>query len=324
MKLSRVLCVLCVVPILVGCFAGAAFAQTSATVQTVNSVSVLSHPADDGTVVATVDANVVLTVLDSDAEWFWVSLPPDGAGARARGWVRGTDVRPSTSIPPTGDAVRRAQAQREQEARERALAESQIEVARQNLEQRRQEYEAVANPGQATTSGATTQPTRAQNSLHVANRPSYEVFGGYSLLFDTTNSVTFPLGWIGSVSSSLTDNISLVGEVSGGYKSQSIVGVTLARESIHAFTAGPRFSRRLSGIASYGQVLAGLTVASANVFGYSASSTAFVVAPGVGFDIPVTQSFAVRVGGESSIVRDSGAWFNEFRLTTGLVLTSKR
>jgi hypothetical protein len=338
MTRSRIF-VSCVLLTLMGWAGGSAFAQTAATVRTVNRVPVLSRPTADANVVVTLDKDVVVDVLDHDGQWFWVSLPPDAAGARSRGWVHAADVqsmaagdgtadapaarRVSSAIPPTGDEIRRAQAQRDQDARERAQAEAKIEQARQHLEEQRRKYEAIAHPGVTPEAAATAVPP-ARRPVQLSDRPSYDVFGGYSLLFDTSDSVTFPLGWIGSVSGSLTDTVSIVAEVSGSYKSANVLGVTQAGENIHTFTAGPRFSRRSGGIAAYGQMLAGFEVASANAFGYSASSTGLALVPGFGVDIPVAPSLGVRIGGEFGIVRDSGAWFNGFRITTGLVVTGRR
>jgi hypothetical protein len=230
----------------------------------------------------------------------------------------------SGSIPPSLEQLQKALAQREQDARERAQIEGQIERARQNLEKEREAYEAAAHPDQAAASRPTAQPVRARKPPQLPERRPYELFGGYSLLFDTTDGLTFPLGWIASVSRPLDDSAAIVGEVTGSYKSGSALGVTLAGQNIHTFAAGVRLSRRTTGILAYGQLLAGLEVASAQVFGYSDSSTGFVLEPGFGVDVPVARNLGVRVGGEFTIVRDSGAWFNGFRLTTGFVVISKR
>ena len=307
--------------------AAVAAGQTPATVQTVNRVQVLSHPSADGAVVVTVEPKTVLEVLDRDGQWVWVALSPDASGARRRGWVRTNDVeaaapaggaapRPSSStstIPPSGDEIRRAKVQREQEAR--------IEQARQNLERTREEYEAIVRGDPVPPLVDTPAPLPIVRSQQ-PSRTTLDLFGGYSLLLDDSDGITFPVGWLGSAGRQFTDVLSVVGEASGSYTNSSLQGLTLTSAQVYTFTAGPRLSTPTNGVGFYGQLLGGVAVISGSVLGVSASSVGFVLEPGFGMDIPIARSLGVRLGGELPIVRDSGGWSSGFRLMTGLVLRS--
>jgi hypothetical protein len=152
--------------------------------------------------------------------------------------------------------------------------------------------------------------------------PAFDVFGGYVYMWDTTDSVSFPRGWMASASRYLNDQVAIVGEVAGSYKSVSLLGVNLASGSLYTFTAGPKFSGRAGNVTAFGQVLGGLEVGSAsNFLGDSASSTGFALLPGFGVDVPVAGNLGVRIGGEFGFIHDSGVWIKGFRFMTGLVVT---
>ena len=309
MKFMRFLTVGAIV--LLGAFATTitTSAQTTYAVRTVNRVQLLSRPSPDGTVVATLDAGTVVDVIDRDAEWLSVSLR-SAQGAPRRGWIRAADAESTIFIPPSAEDIRRAQAQRER-----------VEQARQEVERRTQEYEAALHPRDGADAQAPQTPTFKRSG---ADHPMWDVSGGYTLLFDNSDSLTFPLGWMLSAGRTVNDRVSIVGEVSGSYKSADLLGITLANANVHTFTAGPRYSTATNGLLLYGQFLAGFDISHGSVLGYSASSAGFAMEPGFGADFPFTKTFAIRIGGDVPIIHDSGSWFGGFRLTTGLTVLSKR
>ncbi len=331
MQRQRTAMRVCLLLALAASAAVSAAGQTPETVRAVNRVPVLSRPSADAPLVMTIDPNTVLNVVDSDGQWFWVSLPPDSANGPRRGWVQAGDVEvgaaqsgpssTSDSIPPSGDDLRRALADRDREAREDAAAQERIERARQNLERQRQAYDELVHRGPSAESNSVTVPPAAVKSLQ-PSRSTFEVFGGYSLLFDQSDSLTLPLGWIASVGGRIAERVLIVGEVSGAYTRASVLGAPLASANVHTFTLGPRFASRSDGFVLYGEILGGFEVSNGSVLGVSASSTGLALVPGFGIDVPLLRSAGVRFGTEFPVVRDGGGWFTGFRLTTGLLIKS--
>ena len=346
--MKRPLAPLSMVVLLVGLAIRPASAEAPSVVRVVNRVDVLSGPNADSGVLATVEAGTTLDVVDTDGEWIQVSIRSDGSSEPRRGWVHAADAEavqvsdstagPAAStdttpprrvsmrggIPPTGDEIRAAKRQRDEQARFEQEQQARIDVARQNLERLQQEYaDVVQRAGESGPSDAAQSPAPASRSIQPP-RPPFDLFGGYSLLFDNSDSLTFPVGWIASVGRQLNDRLSIVGEASGSYKSAAVTGVTVASASVHTFAAGPRFSTASRSLVVYGQLLGGAAATTGSVLGVSASSAGLLLEPGLGVDVPFTRGLAVRVGGEWPIVRDSGAWFNGFRMTTGLVMRSRR
>src|SRR5215510_11450695 len=75
-----------------------------------------------------------------------------------------------------------------------------------------------------------------------------EVAGGYSYVYvnssaDGVSGRGIPAGWFFSAGAHISDTFSVVGDISGNYKSEStaVAGVTVsASTSVHTFLAGPR------------------------------------------------------------------------------------
>jgi hypothetical protein len=71
----------------------AASAQTLPSVRVVTKMAqVLARPAAGADVVMTPVQGTVLDVMDNDAGWYWVLLPPDRSETRRRGWIQARDV----------------------------------------------------------------------------------------------------------------------------------------------------------------------------------------------------------------------------------------
>jgi opacity protein-like surface antigen len=160
-----------------------------------------------------------------------------------------------------------------------------------------------------------------------------ELLAGYSFMHDTFDGGTnFPVGWTAGMNYNLTPGLGIVGEIGGSHKSESFseAGVGASADlDVFTFMAGPKFTGRGNRrISPYFQALAGLARlsygVSVDLFGFSESAsdsvTEFAVQPGGGVDILLSDSIALRVGGDyRRIFAEEGA--NEFRLVTGVTFS---
>jgi hypothetical protein len=136
--------------------------------------------------------------------------------------------------------------------------------------------------------------------------PKAEVFGGYSYL--RSSSVSFN-GWEGQGTAFLSPHFGVTGDVSGGYRSTSLsaFGTSLtgsANQHLYNFLFGPTVAARFGKHSVFGHALfgAGRSSLSAGVSipilgGFSTgvnNATAFAMAFGGGFDLGVSQHFAIR------------------------------
>jgi hypothetical protein len=133
---------------------------------------------------------------------------------------------------------------------------------------------------------------------------STEIAGGYSYVRDT-NSTSYPAGWFFSAGANISDTFSVVGDISGYYKSESesfaLTGVTVSGSTnVHTFLAGPRVQGHSGPISFYGQLLFGAARRSAGVSqtagaitqATSGSDTEFCLAPGAGVDFSLGERAA--------------------------------
>lgn len=169
------------------------------------------------------------------------------------------------------------------------------------------------------------------SSAVAADARKVELVAGYGFLHDTgifDTSTSFPVGWTAGATFNLSPVLGIVGEFGASYKSESAseFGITANADlNVYSFMAGPKFtSRGHSRVSPYFQALAGIARvslgASVDVFGFSESAsesvTKFAFQPGGGVDILLSESIALRVGGDyRRIFADEGT--NEFRLVTG-------
>src|SRR5439155_25799770 len=146
---------------------------------------------------------------------------------------------------------------------------------------------------------------------------------GYSMMHDSDVEGNFPMGWFVSVGKTVTPSISIVGDVSGNYKTITVTPGVDAKLKVHTFAAGPRWSDRQGQITPWAQVLVGIANMSGSVFGIGASENGFSVQPGGGLDFDVNGSFGVRLGGNLRFIRSSGATGKEFQFVAGIVMHSR-
>jgi hypothetical protein len=157
-----------------------------------------------------------------------------------------------------------------------------------------------------------------------------EIAAGYSYVYDSDASTSFPAGWFFSAGAHIGDMFAVVGDISGNYKSESVTsGMTTGTASVkvHTFLAGPRVIGRSGTVSVFGHVLVGAATASGGVtasgggasFSVSASETDFCFLPGGGVDVDLNRNTAVRVAANERFIRSSGTTSKEFQLQVGLV-----
>jgi len=151
-----------------------------------------------------------------------------------------------------------------------------------------------------------------------------EIAGGYQFMRDFALDENFPAGWFVSGAGNLSDNIALVGEVSGSQKSESFFDVT-ADADILAFLGGVRVGASAGPVIPFAQVLVGGARAKVTLRGFgereSSSETAFALQPGGGVDIPFAENVSARAMVDYRRIffhDDSGA--NEVRVAVGIVV----
>jgi opacity protein-like surface antigen len=153
--------------------------------------------------------------------------------------------------------------------------------------------------------------------------PSAEVSVEYAYLRDP-DLKNMPKGWAASAALHLSDTFAVVGDVGANYKTESLVdlgGVGTAKETITSFQGGLRLTARGDSGSAWIQALAGGTRASIRFEGdnSSDSETHFSIQPGIGFDFRLTDSLALRAGGDYRRVFLDGGGVNEYRAHGGIV-----
>jgi hypothetical protein len=148
-----------------------------------------------------------------------------------------------------------------------------------------------------------------------------ELFGGYSMARDPRDQVTLPAGWVGGAAIGLTPALSAVVDVSGQYKTLSLVNAD-ARLSTHTLMAGLRASARVGRLTEFGQIAAGVMRASGSAFGATTTGASLAVQPGVGVDWPLTRRWAARAQIDVRLLRSQPDAVNggyQYRFATGIV-----
>jgi hypothetical protein len=148
-----------------------------------------------------------------------------------------------------------------------------------------------------------------------------EVFGGYSAARDPRDQVTLPAGWVAGVAVGLTPVVAVVGDVSGQYRTLSLVNAEV-RLSTHTLMGGLRASARVGRLTEFGQIVAGAVRASASAFGATATGVSIAIQPGVGVDWPLTRRWAARAQIDVRFMGrqlDASNGGYQYRFATGLV-----
>jgi hypothetical protein len=189
-------------------------------------------------------------------------------------------------------------------------------------------------------------------SAQAQSRPGVEIAGGYQFLKLSTEEVdgvgiktTLPIGWWIEGAAPVTRWLSLAGQVTGNYRSESVplpLFDTPAEGEytldVHTFLGGVRANRRLDGgLVPFGHVLAGATrvglalSATATAGGVpfplieeDASTTEFTVQVGGGFDFALRRRWSGRVGADYLRLMTEGGGVNAFRVVVGWVVPVSR
>jgi hypothetical protein len=303
-----------------------------------DTAPVRTRPTFFSEIVKTAGKGTMLDVVDMQDDWYWVILPADENGTRYPGWIRRHDVEivsfgdASSTLRHLSESVEEA---KQRDAAQAAEEQARLDQAKEKLEEARREYEALTRKSAEPAQPAPTTPPKRPAPVKTesvakplsikpapSGTPRYEWFGGYSFFRDQSDSVSFPGGWAISAGRQWTDAIDLVGEISGSHRSDAIFGAAPATSNVYTFAAGPKYARQTSGVNSFGQVLIGLSRTTATALGVSNSSTGLALQPGVGVDIAVAKSIAVRVRGDLAVLRSGGVWIGGFRFSTGLMLVT--
>jgi hypothetical protein len=148
---------------------------------------------------------------------------------------------------------------------------------------------------------------------------------GYAFLRDDEIKENFPLGWYADIAGGISDNISLVGEVGGSYKTfhDSEVPELDIKLSVHHAMGGLRLSHRGEGAKFYAQVLAGAARASVNFEGETDSVTDFALQPGVGLEFGAGGT-RLRVGADYRRIFSEDQHSTQWRATAGIVFGGSR
>lgn len=161
-------------------------------------------------------------------------------------------------------------------------------------------------------------------SIFAVGQEKGSVFGGYQYLsIDTQDSGVgrqSAHGWNTDVAARVAKNVSIVGDISGNYK--TIDGIKV---NAYNFLFGPRISASVGKVTPFAEVLVGVAHASFSQSGVSLGSKGFAFALGGGLDVNASKHVAVRLA-KFDYVRDhisndlvGSTNLNNYRYATGIV-----
>jgi hypothetical protein len=114
---------------------------------------------------------------------------------------------------------------------------------------------------------AVAHPAAAQSS------PTWDVFGGYAYLHDSTQDLNLPAGWSASTSRHLNRWLSVVVDAGGHYRTLPLVGGEVSL-SLHSVMAGGRVSLAVGNFVEFVQIVFGPVRSRGTAFGLTSSDTA--------------------------------------------------
>jgi hypothetical protein len=155
---------------------------------------------------------------------------------------------------------------------------------------------------------AVAQPAAAQSS------PTWDVFGGYAYLHDSTQDLSLPAGWSASTSRHLNRWLTVVVDAGGHYRTLPLVGGDVSL-SLHSVMAGGRASLGVGRFVEFAQIVFGPIRSRGTAFGLTNSDTHFGGQGGIGLDVPLKGRLAARVEFDMRVLQTA----HEFRSTVGLV-----
>ncbi len=158
--------------------------------------------------------------------------------------------------------------------------------------------------------------------------PKAELSAGYQFQKFSEDGPNIGKGWYADIAGGVAKNVSLVGQVTGGYKSESLSfgsSTTSVSMNVHSFMGGVRFNSPEGKSSFFVQLLAGAVRigAGTSVPGTSASvsdsDTAKAILGGIGFTGQVAKNLSVRIGGDYVRVFPDGDSGFILRAQAGLV-----
>ena len=120
-----------------------------------------------------------------------------------------------------------------------------------------------------------------------------EIFGGYAFAHDALNNVSLPAGWLAGGAIGVNDWLSAVVDVSGGYKTIDAFGSAI-RLSAHGAMLGARAAAPIGRLTQFGELLAGVVRGDGAAFGFTNTTNAIALQPGIGVDCPLGARIAAR------------------------------
>ena len=164
------------------------------------------------------------------------------------------------------------------------------------------------------------EPARAQD------RPRVELAGGYQILNLQT---FFPLGWFFEAAAPVSNGLTLVGQLSGQYRSVSapspsgVVVPVEEHEKVHSFLAGARIvGRRDDGLTAFFHLLAGESRVGLPQIG--GATNEFTLQAGGGFDFPLTSRWSGRMTADYVHLFTEGEPTHGVRVAVGWVVPLAR
>jgi hypothetical protein len=155
----------------------------------------------------------------------------------------------------------------------------------------------------------------------VAARPAaaqtqstWDLFGGYAYLYDTTQDLALPLGWTASASRHLNRWLSVVVDADGHYKTIPLLGGDVSLR-LHSVMAGGRASLAVGRLVEFAQLVFGPVRSRGTTFGLTSSDTRIGGQGAVGLDVPLKGRLAARVEFDMRVLSTA----HEFRTSVGLV-----
>ena len=171
-----------------------------------------------------------------------------------------------------------------------------------------------SNPVPSRPRTATRRTTQLRSELY--SYPAVETSVSWVLVSD--NGAASPLGFNVSATRNFNTWIGVTTEGGANFDSNALASVQL-----YSIMAGPKFTlRAVDRIAPFGQLLAGTQYERGSAFGFTADLWAFALQPGGGIDIILTDTVALRFGGDSRITFSSGSTNQDFRFTAGITFRS--
>ncbi len=141
--------------------------------------------------------------------------------------------------------------------------------------------------------------------------PKVEVFGGFSYLSADLGTRENFFGFQGSVSGNVKENIGIVVDVGGQYKSVLGIGI-----SYYEFLLGPRFMVRSERVTGFVHALFGHRY----VFALSDIDSAFALGFGGGMDVSASDSIGIRLFQFDYMPNHSPSiWRHDVRFGSGIV-----